>query len=84
MKSSLKMPKISISGVALLVSAWIEIRLDDIDQRGPDVALLVSAWIEIRKGRVIPTSPSVALLVSAWIEIHYQRVSARCKKSHSS
>ena len=33
--------------VALLVSAWIEIRVMDLYQLGNSVALLVSAWIEI-------------------------------------
>ena len=37
-------------GVALLVSAWIEIKVCGGSNRKLNVALLVSAWIEIQKG----------------------------------
>ena len=36
-----------VNFVALLVSAWIEIRPEDSQFTKYDVALLVSAWIEI-------------------------------------
>ena len=55
--------------VALLVSAWIEMkeRYDEMVARL--VALLVSAWIEINLKGDCGKTPTVALLVSAWIEI---------------
>ncbi len=55
--------------VALLVSAWIEIKLLTLNRQCPYVALLVSAWIEIQRMEELGYGKKVALLVSAWIEI---------------
>ncbi|ETI70718.1 hypothetical protein BAVI_00865 [Neobacillus vireti LMG 21834] len=70
--------------VALLVSAWIEIRNMVSIRVAEFVALLVSAWIEIL--RLIPTAAarSVALLVSAWIEMQDLFEAANRAQSHSS
>ena len=56
--------------VALPVSAWIEIMLDEVDSDSIFVALPVSAWIEINADVMEKLGIlEVALPVSAWIEI---------------
>ena len=52
-------------GVALNVSAWIEIVSFTKANLAPAVALLVSAWIEICTSGISAVNIDVALLVSA-------------------
>ncbi len=69
--------------VALLVSAWIEIRRTKLDLLRNPVALLVSAWIEIWCLPNCASGTFVALLVSAWIEISYKNDELGFITSHS-
>ena len=55
--------------VALFVSAWIEIVVQNVILKMLKVALFVSAWIEILLNSLFSLTTAVALFVSAWIEI---------------
>ena len=59
-------------GVALYMSAWIEIyrTREELNKYKRQVALYMSAWIEIYQSVDLPVQYNVALYMSAWIEIY--------------
>ncbi len=56
-------------GVALYMSAWIEICCEQANSWIRTVALYMSAWIEIVARQLKYRSEPVALYMSAWIEM---------------